>query len=159
MSKRPYLAYGKSLPEALRAALAGSGPSLAFPAIRKTDMVYLGFEFYNAKAVVTAGQTEIVAEDTKLPIYMVVVFPSQHLGEECVAYSTTMTSWPTPPLNGALAGFSWLAFELTGTTKIPYTMAGLLDWSKAKPELVPVATSTSAAPGAPDPLHTALEIP
>lgn len=157
VSTRPYLAYGKSLPEALRAALAGSVPSLAFQAIRKTDMVYLGFEFYNAKAVVTAGQTEIVAVDPKLPMYMVVVFPAQHLGEECVAYSTSMTSWPTPPLNGALAGFSWLAFELPGTEKVPYTMAGLLDWSKTTPELVPAAISGS--PAAPDPLHTALEVP
>ncbi len=122
-------------------------------------MVYLGFEFYNAKAVVRAGQTEIVAENTKLPMYMVVVFPPQHLGEQCVAYSTSMTSWPTPPVNGALAGFSWLAFELAGTATVPFTMAGLLDWSKARPELVPVATSRSGAPAAPDSLHTALEIP
>ena len=130
----------------MRAALTGlAKPSLVFQAVRTTDMVYLGFEFYNAKAVVTAGQTEIVAEDTKLPMYMVVVFPSQHLGEQWVAYSTSMTTWPTPPLNGALAGFSWLAFELAGTAKVPYTMAGLLDWSKAKPELVPVATSVRCA--------------
>ena len=47
-------------------------------------MVYLGFQFYNAKAVVNAGQTEIVAENRKLPMHMVVVFPPQHLGEECV---------------------------------------------------------------------------
>ena len=85
--------------------------------------------------------------------------PSQHLGEQCVAYSTSMTTWPTPPLNGALAGFSWLAFELAGTATVPYTMAGLLDWSKAKPELVPVASSSSGPPAAPDPLHTALEVP
>jgi hypothetical protein len=120
-------------------------------------MVYLGFEFYNAKVVVTSGQTEIVAKNPKLPIVMVVVFPSQHLGEECVAYSTSLTTWPAPPLHGALAGFTWLAFELPGTDRIPYTMAGLLNWSKAKPSLVPAATSGS--PAAPDPFHTALEIP
>ena len=66
VSTRPYLPYGQSLPEALRTALTPSvKPSLAFQAIRTTDMVYLGFEFYNAKAVVTAGQTEIVAENTE----------------------------------------------------------------------------------------------
>jgi hypothetical protein len=157
---RPYSSYGQSLPQALRALLAGSdAPSLAFQTVRTADMVYLGFELYNAKTEVTAGQTEIVAKDTKLPIYMVVVFPSQHLGEECVAYQTSPpTVWPSSPLRGALAGFSWLAFEFKGTTKIPYTMAGLLDWSKATPELVPVATSTGG-PAAPDPLHTALELP
>ena len=144
----------------LRTALTGSAtPSLAFQVLRTTDMVYLGFEFYNAKTIVTGGQTEIVAENTKLPMYMVVIFPPQHLGEQCVAYSTSMTSWPTPPMNGALAGFSWLAFELAGTAVVPYTMAGLLDWSQARPELVPVASSRSGTPAPPDPLHTALEVP
>ena len=156
----PFRSYGQSFPEALRAALTGvAKPSLVFQVVRTTDMVYLGFEFYNAKAVVTAGQTEIVAEDTKLPMYMVVVFPSQHLGEECIAYTPGAVTWPTKPMRGALAGFSWLAFELAGTSKVPYTIAGLLDWSKAKPRLVPVATSASAAPAPAGPLHTALEIP
>ncbi|MGA2804146.1 MAG: hypothetical protein ABSF89_07120 [Acidimicrobiales bacterium] len=156
----PFRSYGQSFPEALRAALSGlAKPSLVFQVVRTTDMVYLGFQFYNAKAVVNSGQTEIVAEDPKLPMHMVVVFPSQHLGEECVAYTPGVTTWPTAPMRGALAGFSWLVFEIAGTATVPYTMAGLLDWSKAKPELVPVATSSSAAPAAPDPLHTALEIP
>jgi len=160
VSTRSYLSYGQSLPQALRSALTGSAtPSLAFQAIRTTDMVYLGFEFYNAKAQVTAGQTEIVAEDTTQPMYMVVVFPSQHLGEQCVAFSSGPITWPTAPMKGALAGFSWLAFELAGTAQVPYTMAGLLDWSSVKPQLVPVATSSSGAPAAPDPLHTALEVP
>jgi hypothetical protein len=158
VSTRSYQSYAQTIPQALRAALSGSGPSLAFQAVRTTDMVYLGFEFYNAKAVVTSGQTEIIGEDTKLPIYMVVVFPAQHLGEECVAYMAGMSSWPTPPLRGALAGFSWLAFELPGTATVPYTMAGLLDWAKATPQLVPVASGTGA-PAPPDPLHTALEVP
>ena len=159
VSVRSYQSYGQSLPEALRAALAGTAkPSLVFQAIRTTDMVYLGFEFYNAKTVVTAGQTEIVAEDAKLPMYMVVVFPSQHLGEQCVAYSTSLKTWPTPPLKGALAGFSWLVFELPATARVPYTMDGLLDWSEARPELVPAA-GAAGAPSPPDPLHSALEVP
>lgn len=156
----PFRSYGQSFPEALRAALSGvAKPSLVFQVVRTTDMVYLGFQFYNAKVVVDAGQTEIVAENPKLPMHMVVVFPSQHLGEECVAYTPGVTTWPTTPMKGALAGFSWLVFEIAGTATVPYTMAGLLDWSKAKPELVPVATSSTAGPAVPDPLHTALEIP
>ena len=148
----------RSLYGAMRARPAVSAPSLAFQVLRTTDMVYLGFEFYNAKAVVTAGQTAIVAEDTTLPMVMVVVFPSQHLGEECVAYSTSLTTWPSPPLNGALAGFTWLAFDLPGTETIPYTIAGLLNWAKATPSLVPAAAA-AGSPAPPDPLHTALEIP
>ena len=157
VSTRPLMNAGQSLPEALRSALTTT-PSLAFQAIRTTDMVYLGFEFYNAKLAVSSGQTEIVAKDTAQPIYMVVIFPSQHLGEECVAYSTSLTTWPTPPMHGALGGFSWLVFELAGSASVPYTMAGLLDWAKGTPQLVPAA-GAAGSPAAPDPLHSALEIP
>ena len=49
-----------------------------------------------------------------------------------------MTTWPTPPLHGALAGFSWLAFELAPGASVPYTLEGLLDWTALRPQLVPV---------------------
>ena len=123
-------------------------------------MLYLGFEFYNAHAHVIGGQTYIVPTDKAKPSYMVVVFPSQHLGEQSVKYSTSMTSWPTPPLHGALAGLSWLAFELPHGASVPFTVAGLLEWTKLKPQLVPVEREPlSGAPAAPDALHTALEVP
>ena len=57
-----------------------TAPDLAFQVIRVEDMLYLGFEFYNAHAEVVGGQVHIVPTDTKKPTYMVVVFPSQHLG-------------------------------------------------------------------------------
>jgi hypothetical protein len=144
----------------LRPYITGPTPSLVFQAVRTVDMLYLGFEFYNAHADVRGGQTYIVPTDTTKPTYMVVVFPSQHLGEQSVEYSTKMTSWPSPPFHAALAGFSWLAFELPASTAVPFTIKGLLDWGTLKHQLVPVeADPASGSPAPPDPLHTALEVP
>ena len=87
-------------------------------------MLYLGFEFYNAHAEVMGGQAHIVPTDVAKPSYMVVVFPSQHLGEQSVEYTPGMTTWPSPPLHGALAGFSWLAFELRARRLRPLHRGG-----------------------------------
>jgi hypothetical protein len=95
---------------ALRTEITAAKPSLVFQAVRTEDMLYLGFEFYNAHTEILGGQVHIVPTDTKKPTYMVVVFPSQHLGEQSVEYTPGMTTWPTPPLHGALASFSWLAW-------------------------------------------------
>jgi hypothetical protein len=135
-----------------RLALSGS-PSLAFQVIRVADMLYLGFQFYNAKGVVKDGQTYIVPTDPAQPCYMVVIFPSQHLGEEVfVNYNGDANSYPDPPLHGALAGFSWLTFILPPNAQIPFTTAALLDWTGK------VATAYDA-PHLPDPQHSALEVP
>ncbi|MGO9661018.1 MAG: hypothetical protein ACLP7F_22025 [Acidimicrobiales bacterium] len=144
----------------LRPEVTGPKPSLVFQAVRPEDMLYLGFEFYNAHAQVMGHQAYIVPTDVAKPSYMVVVFPSQHVGEQSVEYSTSMTSWPSPPLHGALAGPSWLAFELRPGAPVPFTVAGLLEWATLKPQLVPVEREPlSGSPAAPDPLHTALEVP
>ncbi|MGD0810284.1 MAG: hypothetical protein ABSA91_11330 [Acidimicrobiales bacterium] len=145
---------------ALRSDITAAKPSLVFQAVRTQDMVYLGFEFYNAHTEVLGGQVHIVPTDTKKPTYMVVVFPSQHLGEQSVEYTPGMTTWPIPPLHGALASFSWLAFELAPGASVPYTMQGLLDWTALRPQLVPVEEHpATGSPAPPDPLHTAIEVP
>ncbi|MGA3219458.1 MAG: hypothetical protein ABSE77_10375 [Acidimicrobiales bacterium] len=145
---------------ALRPAITGAKPNLVFQAVRTEDMLYLGFEFYNAHAEVLGGQVHIVPTDTTKPTYMVVVFPSQHLGEQSVEYTPGVTTWPSPPLHGALAGFSWLAFELALGASVPYTLQGLLDWTTLRPQLVPVETHpATGSPAPPDPLHTAIEVP
>ncbi len=146
--------------ESLRPAITGATPTLVFQTVRLEDMLYLGFEFYNAHAEVLGGQAHIVPTDTTKPTYMVVVFPSQHLGEQSIEYTPGVTTWPPPPLHGALAGLSWLAFELAPGTSVPYTLKGLLDWTTLRPQLVPVETHpATAAPAPPDPLHTAIEVP
>ena len=143
----------------LRLGLPASSPDLAFSVIRVEDMLYLGFEFYNAKAAVSHGQTHIVPADPSKPAYLVVVFPPQHHGEESVLYNSDV-GYPLPPRRDALSGSSWLAFELPAHASIPFTAAGLLAWSGLKPQLVPVVSDPkSGAPAAPDPMHSALELP
>lgn len=90
---------------------------------------------------------------------MVVVFPSQHLGEECFSNPNGDLGYPTPPLHGALAGFSWLTFQVPSHASIPFTAAGLLRWSGLKPQLVPVVATGTGSPQQPDPMHSALEVP
>ncbi len=144
---------------ALRLGVAAS-PSLDFQLIRVEDMLYLGFQFYNAKGVVKNGQTFIEAINPADPVFMVVVFPSQHLGEECFSNPTGDIDFPpSPPLHGALAGFSWLTFQVPSHASIPFTAAGLLHWTGLKPQLVPVVAAGTGSPQAPDPLHSALEVP
>ena len=148
-----------SLGGGLRLALPASSPDLAFPVIRVEDMLYLGFEFYNAKLLVVGGQTRVVTADQKKPAFMVVVFPPQHHGEESDQYNVDI-GYPLPPRRDALSGPSWLAFELPAHASIPLTAAALLAWSGLEPQLVPVVGDPkSGAPAAPDPLHSALEVP
>jgi hypothetical protein len=138
---------------------AAASPSLAFQVIRPQDMLYLGFELYNAKGEVKNGQTYIVPTDPAKPTYMVVVFPPQHHGEEAFSNSNGDLEYPDPPLHDALAGFSWLTFLVPPHAKIPFTAAGLLDWAGLTPQLVPVAAKGKGGPQLPDALHSALEVP
>src|ERR1700722_307899 len=134
-----------------------TAPDLAFQVIRVEDMLYLGFQFYNAEMVVENGQTYVAVTDPSQPAYVVVVFPPQHHGEETL-HGTDRR--PLPPLDDALAGPSWLAFELPADASIPFTAAGLLAWDGLTPQLVPVVSDpATGAPAAPDPLHSALEVP
>ena len=84
---------------ALRPDITAPKPSLVFQAVRTEDMLYLGFEFYNAHTEVLGGQVHIVPTDKAKPTYMVVVFPSQHLGEQSIEYTPGVTTWPlsAPP--------------------------------------------------------------
>jgi hypothetical protein len=129
-----------------------TSPSLAFQVIRPADMLYLGFEFYNAKGEVKNGQTYIVPTDPATPTYMVVVFPSQHHGEECYSNQNGDFGYPMPPLHDALAGFSWLTFLVPSHAEIPFTAAGLLDWTGLAPQVYD-------SPHLPDAMHSALEVP
>lgn len=134
--------------------------NFGFQAVRAQDMLYLGFQFYNCKRVVKHGQTFVVPLSATMPALMVVVFQPQHIGEQSVKFSTSMKSFPFPPLHGALAGNSWLAFELPKHAAIPLTIEDLLTWTNLKPQLVPVvANPAKGKPAAPDAVHSALEVP
>ncbi len=131
-----------------------------FQAVRTLDMLYLGFEFYDCKRVVQHGQTFVVPLHPATPALMVVIFQPQHIGEESIEFSDPMRTWPFPPRRGALAGNSWLAFELPKHAAIPLTIDGLLTWTGLTPQLVPVVANPSKGkPAPPDPVHSALELP
>jgi hypothetical protein len=132
----------------------------AFQAVRAQDMLYLSFEFYNCKRVVRNNQTYVVRLTPTIPALMVVIFQPQHIGEQSVKANSKLKNYPFPPLHGALAGNSWLAFELPTHAAIPLTIEGLLTWTHLTPQLVPVVASPSTGfPAAPDPVHSALEVP
>jgi hypothetical protein len=129
----------------------------ALQVIRVEDMLYLGFRFINAEMVVKNGQTYIAVTDPGLPAYVLVVFPPQHHGEQTLRNTDGV---PLPPLFDALAGPSWLTFELPADASIPFTAAGLLAWGGLTPQLVPVVSDpATGVPAPPDLLHSALEVP
>jgi hypothetical protein len=134
--------------------LPGGGPplSLIVPVIRTQDMLLFQVNGYNVKAVVSKGQTRLVAANPGNPAYLTMVFPSQHNGEQAVP-ATSEFNYPPPPVGGALAGPSWLAFQLPKGASIPLTIDALLNWGKLIP--MPPAAQLSA----PDPQHSALEVP
>jgi hypothetical protein len=137
----------------------GKASQVHFQAMRVLDMLYLDFDFYNARKVVRGGQTFVVPVSDGLPAYMVVIFQSQHLGEESVRFP--VSNWPYPPLHGALSGPSWLAFELPKHAEIPLTAEGLLNWTGLKQQIAPIVQNPVGGlfPKPPDALHTALEVP
>ena len=142
------------------ASLPDVAKNFSFQAVRAEDMLYLGFEFHNCERVVSHGQTFVVPRNPTIPALMVVIFQPQHIGEQSVKASASTKSYPFPPLHGALAGNSWLAFELPRHAVIPLTIEGLLTWTHLKPRLVPVvANPSTGSPAAPDPVHSALEVP
>jgi hypothetical protein len=146
-------------PDGLGLAPPGAKPDLSLQVIRVEDMLYLGFEFYNAKTVVAGGQTRVTVTNPGKPAYLVVVFPPQHHGEESVSFNPGVPT-PQPPRHDALSGVSWLAFQLPPHASIPLTAAGLLNWGGLRPQLAPVVSAPATGkPAAPDPLHSALEVP
>jgi hypothetical protein len=117
---------------------------------RREDMLSLRFEAINMKK---RGQ-KLVRDRGDLPAYLVVTFAPQHLTEQ--AYFETKANSGTaggnePPdqpgrASALLAAPSRLAFRVPSGHSIPYTLAGLLDWSKLDLSLAPAASYTPHLP-------------
>ena len=56
-------------------------PSISIPVVRTQDMLLVQVNGYNVNAVVSAGQTYLVAANPSQAAYLTIVFPSQHTGE------------------------------------------------------------------------------
>ncbi|HYA45648.1 MAG TPA: hypothetical protein VED59_08570, partial [Acidimicrobiales bacterium] len=145
---------------ALRSDTSAPKPSLSVSVHRRDDLLDLQFDFYNLQ--LDSSGTKLVRLVASDPAYIVVVFPFQNVAEAAVDTAvTSVPPYPAPPLPALAPGPSQLAFMVPNTLpSVPFTMAGLLDWSALVPELMPIAVPVpKSSPQPPDPLKTFIELP
>jgi hypothetical protein len=143
-------------------------PTLIFELLRPDDLLalrVLGVNF--ALDSSDAQKPKLVVRSHLKPAYLIFEFPPQSIAEK--AYFETVNSGPGSDLldePGAvparMAGPSRLVFQLKkNVTEVPFTLAGLLDWSKLNLVLSPTATGAAVPPPLTPPTsqETALEIP
>jgi hypothetical protein len=113
---------------------------------RPADLLHLVFRFSGMKLRVKFGRGKLIApspdsNDSRTPARLYVDFPPQHIAEHA------FRDPPDPegdlpcrrPVLSRLSGPSTLAFTVLPGTEIPFTLAGLLDWTKLEPHLDPRA--------------------
>jgi hypothetical protein len=150
--------------------------------LRPDDLLSFYLNFVNLRLDTSNTRApKLVVQDASNPAYLVVWFAPQSILEEAYfEVAADITSNPTfdpstPPLQTSddplaapgsvpayMAGRSRLVFEVPSSVKeIPYTIEALLDWSKLKLVVSPVALGTPLQPPitAPTFLQTAIEIP
>lgn len=121
---------------------APESPTITVIVRRREDMLFLRVDGYN---LVRRGQ-QLVRKKAGKRATLVFTFTPQHLTEQAF-FETKTNSGPgneTPKQPGharaLLAAPSRLAFTVPGKVhSIPFTVAGLLDWSTLDPSLVPAA--------------------
>lgn len=133
--------------------------------LRPDDLLHLDLEFVNLKLQIgVGGAARLVRESANQPALVIVHFPPQSLAEETFDDPGGTVRLPA---RARLAGRSRLAFKLPDAlSELPYTIDGLLDWSKLEPALAPTALPpNTAAPTPPPPIaepsaqQTAIEMP
>ncbi len=117
--------------------------------LRPDDMLTLRFEFYNM-SIVTEGQTtKLVRENPRKTPYVAVYFPPQHILEQAIKdVPATVAAQLRTPLKSYLTDVSRLVFKVPDDRikdGIPYTLAGLLDWSGFTHRVVPAATRSTSS--------------
>ena len=123
-------------------------PSITLVLRRREDLLYLQFDGYN---LVRSGQ-KLVRQNGSQPATLVFTFGPQHLTEQAFFENKAQQAAAiAPKLPGAsaalLAAPSRLAFTLPDSVKsIPFTITGLLEWSKLDLSLVPAAAYTPRPP-------------
>jgi hypothetical protein len=142
---------------------------------RPDDLLTLRFTFFNF-TYSTAGGPKLIRTNVQMPSYISVEFPPQNFLER--AFFEGVETPTAPPIQSFITDPSRLAFSVPNATAdagIPFTLAGLLDWSSFTHSIVPAArtfqqsgdlTSLMRAPGAggqvvgaPSPPETSLEVP
>jgi hypothetical protein len=130
-------------------------PSFTVSVVRPADLVNLTFLFYNLQL---SGSTIVRVDSTK-PAYLAVQLPGQNIFEQ--PWNESSGSPPATPLGGVIAGPSRLVFAVpSSVSSLPFTLAGLLDWSSLAPSLAKGATGKGKPRVLPPgPTVTALETP
>jgi hypothetical protein len=130
-------------------------PSFTVSVIRPADLVNLTFAFYNLEL----SGSEVVRINTTKPAYMAVQLPGQNIFEQ--PWNESSGATPATPVGGVIAGPSRLVFQIpAAVTSLPYTLAGLLDWSALLPSVAKGATGKGKpAVAAPPVTATSLETP
>jgi hypothetical protein len=116
-------------------------PTISFMLRRREDMLFLRVDGYN---LVRQGQKLVRKKPGKGTL--VFTFVPQHLTERAFFQTKTDSGFgnefPSPPgsTGALLAAPSRLAFQLPASMhSVPYTVEGLLDWTKLQPSLAPPA--------------------
>lgn len=158
--------YGCGLPgEQLLIATPIATSPFDLTLLRPDDLLHLDLEFVNLKVQIGAGgAAQLVRETANQPALVIVHLPPQSLAEETFDEPGGTVRLPA---RARLAKASRLAFKLPETLNaLPYTIDGLLDWSKLEPILVSTALPPNTnAPVPPPPIvepspqQTAIEMP
>lgn len=152
--------------------------------LRPDDLLTLTVEAQNLRLDTTDPKKPVlVVDQSSQPAYLIVTFAPQNIAEQAFFETGNVTTQPafnrvppgTPALSttndkllpagevgSRISGASRLVFQLpNSTTKIPFQLASLLDWSKLKLVVSPVAQGKPLPTPIPQPtaLQTAIELP
>lgn len=181
---------GTQVPTALTFPSAGHvfpptepGPDVTVDLLRADDLLSVRVAGYNLQLdpAAQAGDPQLVRIDPSADAYLAYLFPPQSIAEQAFYESKARITDTgpifappappsilgppvSPPVPSRMSGLSRLVFRLSpalGT--VPFTLAGLLDWSQMSLVVAPVAAG--AGPGElpriqpPSALQTAIEMP
>jgi hypothetical protein len=120
-------------------------PNLVVDLRRREDLFGLRIEGWNLRIATGGGRNRQLRRlNRNRPAFLVVVFPSQALGE--APWPMNQTPAP-PPLTGFPAHESRLAFRFpSGLDAIDFTLKSLLSWSDLEPAVVPVVSGVAEPP-------------
>ena len=150
------------------------GPDVTVDLLRADDLLSVRVAGYNLQLdpAAQAGDPQLVRIDPSADAYLAYLFPPQSIAEQAFYESKagfpdtgTILGPPSPPpVPSRMSGLSWLVFRLSPALgAVPFTLAGLLDWSQMSLVVAPVAAG--AGPGElpriqpPSALQTAIEMP
>jgi type VI protein secretion system component Hcp len=172
-------------------------PSLRFELIRPDDLLNLEVEAVNLRLDAGApGDPALVVDDAAAPAALIVTLPPQTIAETAYFEAAVVEADPTPPVRpdpdagkkasahapldppgvagsrartAELGQRSRLVFTVPADARLPYSTAGLIDWSQLALHVSPIAaippeptpTQIAAAPAIqqPTPTETSLELP